>query len=134
MKATKIIYWISTILIILVMLFTVVQTLAHPEHSEAFGKQVQFPGYMFKMLAIAKILGIVAILIPGYPRVREWVYAGFTFDLVGAIVLFAGSALSFPFALWVPMVLGLVLLAISYITYRKILMATPQKTVNNESY
>jgi hypothetical protein len=125
MKATKIIYWGSTILVILVMLFTVVQTLAHPDHSEAFGKQVQFPGYMFKMLAIAKILGIVAILIPGYPRVKEWVYAGFTFDLIGAIVLLAGSALSFPVALWVPMLAGLVLLAISYITYHKILKTKP---------
>lgn len=128
MKATKIIYWGSTILVILVMLFTVVQTLAHPDHSEAFGKQVQFPGYMFKMLAIAKILGIVAILIPGYPRLKEWVYAGFTFDLVGAIVLFAGSALSFPVALWTPMLVALVLLAISYITYHKILKTKPSNS------
>ena len=126
-------YWVSTLLIVLVMLFTVVQTLAHPEHSEAFAKQAGFPAYIFKMMAIAKVLGIIAILIPGYPRIKEWVYAGFTFDLVGAIVLFTGSALSFPFALWMPMVLGLVLLAISYITYHKILKTIPQKTVNNDS-
>ena len=124
MKATKIIYWVSTILVIVVMLFTAVQTFAHLDHMEAFAKQIQFPGYMFVMLSIAKVLGVIALLIPGYPGVKEWVYAGFTFDLVGAIVLFAGSALSFPVALWTPMLVGLLMLIISYITYHKILKAT----------
>jgi hypothetical protein len=125
-KATKIIYWVSTGLVILIMLFTAVQTLTHIDHMEAFAKQVQFPGYMFEALAIAKISGAIAILIPGYPKVKEWVYAGFTFDLAGAIVLFAGSALPFSVGLWTPMVVALIMLAISYITYRKILKETPQ--------
>ncbi|HVW13924.1 MAG TPA: DoxX family protein [Mucilaginibacter sp.] len=125
MKATKIVYWVSTLLVILLMLFTAVQTFAHPTNREAFARQVQFPGYMFEMLAIAKVLGSIALLIPGYPRVKEWVYAGFTFDLAGAIVLFAASAVPFPVAQWAPMLVGgLVLLAISYISYHSILKAT----------
>ncbi|MBS1504658.1 MAG: DoxX family protein [Bacteroidetes bacterium] len=126
MKATKIVYWLSTILVILLMLFTAVQTFAHPANREGFAKQVQFPGYMFEALAIAKILGSIVLLIPGYPRVKEWVYAGFTFDLTGAIVLFAASSVPFPVAQWAPMLAGgLVLLAISYISYHSILKATP---------
>jgi len=125
MKTTKIIYWISTILLILLMLSTVIGTFANSAQGEAFAKQVQFPEYMFKMLAIAKAVGIIAILIPGYPRVKEWVYAGFTFDLLGAIVLFAASPANFPVTQWAPMLVGgLILLAISYITYHKILKAT----------
>ncbi|MBS1524052.1 MAG: DoxX family protein [Bacteroidetes bacterium] len=125
MKATRIIYWVSTVLVILLMLFTAIQTFAHPDHREAFARQVQFPGYMFEMLAVAKILGSVALLVPGYTRIKEWAYAGFTFDLSGALVLFAASAVPFPVTQWVPMLAGgLVLLAISYITYHRILKAT----------
>jgi hypothetical protein len=129
-KATKIIYWVSTILVITLMLFTAVQTFAHPDHREAFARQIQFPGYMFVILAIAKVLGTIVMLVPGYPRVKEWVYAGFTFDLAGAIMLFAMSALSFPVALWTLMLTGLVLLAISYVTYHKTLTIKP---INNEN-
>ena len=121
MKATKNIYWVSTALVILIMLFTAVQTFTHLDHMEDFAKQIQFPAYMFVMLSVAKVLGIITLLIPGYPTVKEWVYAGFTFDLIGAIVLFAGSALSFPIGLWAPMAVALLMLAISYITYHKIL-------------
>ena len=121
MKATKVIYWISTGAVIFVMLFTAVQTFSHIEHMTDFARQIQFPAYMFVMLSVAKVLGIIALLIPGYPQIKEWVYAGFTFDLVGAIVLFAGSSLAFPVGLWTPMVVALVMLAISYITYHKIL-------------
>ena len=129
MKTTKIIYWISTVLLIVIMLFTVVQTFTHPDSREAFAKQIQFPGYMFQALAIGKALGVIVILIPGYPKVKEWVYAGFTFDLLGAIVLFAGSPLNLPASQWAPMLIGgLVLLAASYLTYHKILKAKPSNS------
>ena len=126
MKTTKIIYWISTVLLILLMLSSVIGTFAKTAEGEAFAKQVQFPEYMFKMLAIAKALGMIGILIPGYPRVKEWAYAGFTFDLLGAIVLFAASPANFPATQWAPMLVGgLVLLVISYFTYHKMQSVKP---------
>ena len=43
-----------------------------------------YPMYIVPFLGVAKILGVVGILVPGFPRVREWAYAGLFFDLVGA--------------------------------------------------
>ncbi|SMG65112.1 conserved hypothetical protein, partial [methanotrophic bacterial endosymbiont of Bathymodiolus sp.] len=44
-----------------------------------------YPSYLLPFLGVAKLLGILAILIPGFPRIKEWAYAGLTFDLVGAM-------------------------------------------------
>ncbi len=85
-KRNKIIYWILTILLMLpaagggiVELFTngpesVAQTLV------ALG----YPLYLMKILGFAKILGGVAILTGRAPKLKEWAYAGFTFDFLGA--------------------------------------------------
>jgi hypothetical protein len=43
-----------------------------------------YPDYINPFLGVLKILGIVVILIPGNPRLKEWAYAGFFFDLLGA--------------------------------------------------
>ena len=40
---------------------------------------------MLPFLGVAKLLGVIAILIPGFPRIKEWAYAGLFFDLVGAV-------------------------------------------------
>ena len=44
-----------------------------------------YPTYLLPFIGIAKLLGVVAILIPGFPRIKEWAYAGFVFDLTGAM-------------------------------------------------
>ena len=43
-----------------------------------------YPEYLMTILGVAKILGVIALLIPGVPLLKEWAYAGFTFDLLGA--------------------------------------------------
>jgi len=43
-----------------------------------------YPEYLMTILGTAKLLGVVALLIPGLPLLKEWAYAGFTFDLLGA--------------------------------------------------
>ena len=43
-----------------------------------------YPNYIIPFLGVAKTLGIIAILIPGFPRIKEWAYAGLFFDLAGA--------------------------------------------------
>ena len=43
-----------------------------------------FPTYLGHILGVAKILGVVALLAPGFPKLKEWAYAGFTFNLLGA--------------------------------------------------
>ena len=45
-----------------------------------------YPQYFIMFIGIVKILGVIGILIPGYPRVTEWAYAGLFFDLIAAVV------------------------------------------------
>src|SRR6267154_1359542 len=88
MKKTNIFYWIFTGLLAVLMLFSALGGLKPgPDGVELF-KHLGYPLYLFPFLSVAKLLGIVAILVPGYPRVREWAYAGFVFDLAGATYSF----------------------------------------------
>ena len=84
MKKTKIIYWILTGLMSLGLgLGAVFNAMSSTESVELF-THLGFPVYMVPFVGVAKILGIIAILIPGFPRLKEWAYAGLTIDLVGA--------------------------------------------------
>jgi uncharacterized membrane protein YphA (DoxX/SURF4 family) len=43
-----------------------------------------YPEYFATILGVWKLLGAIAIVVPGLPRLKEWAYAGFFFDLTGA--------------------------------------------------
>lgn len=85
MKKTKIIYWASTVLFVLFMALTAIPDVLVSEDAVKFMSHLGYPLYFVRFIGIAKILGAVAILIPGnYPRIKEWAYAGLFFDLIGA--------------------------------------------------
>ncbi|MDQ4139019.1 MAG: DoxX family protein, partial [Bacteroidota bacterium] len=90
----------------------------------AYVTKLGYPGYLVPFLGVAKILGIVAILIPGYPRLKEWAYAGLVFDLIGAMY----SHLSNGDTNWMFIFIPLILVAGSYIYYHKL-----QKNTEPES-
>jgi uncharacterized membrane protein YphA (DoxX/SURF4 family) len=52
-----------------------------------------YPAYFATILGVWKLLGAIAIVMPGFPRLKEWAYAGFFFDLTGAAAsrAFAGD-------------------------------------------
>jgi hypothetical protein len=81
-------------------------------------KHIGYPYSVLTLLSIAKILGVITILVPGFPRLKEWAYAGFTFDLVGAV--YAGLSTGDPILQWAPVLLGLVFVFGSYICYHKL--------------
>ncbi|WP_343704257.1 DoxX family protein [Chitinophaga sp.] len=84
-KRNKIIYWIATVWLALGMFSTgLVQLLKVKEEAE-FILNLGYPAYLLTLLGICKILGVVAILIPKYPVLKEWAYAGFFFVMTGAI-------------------------------------------------
>ena len=118
MKATKIIYWICTILIVAMMLFSAYSSFFSndPKGIEMM-KGIGMPMYILKFLAVGKVLGAIAILTPGFPRLKEWAYAGYFFDLFGATYCFIASG--FPVAAWAPMFIFIALLFGSYFTYHK---------------
>src|SRR5438067_1934468 len=91
MKKTNLIYWILTGLFAFAMLGSAIpDILVMPVAVEGF-RQISMPAYLLPFLGWAKLLGVVAILIPGYPRVREWAYAGLFFDILGATYCVAAS-------------------------------------------
>jgi hypothetical protein len=121
MKTTKILYWVFTVLILGLMLFSAVGSFMTNPDGAKLAAQIQFPLYIFKFLAVAKILGVIAILVPGYPRLKEWAYAGFFFDLAGATYAFIATG--FPASQWAFNIIFFVFLFGSYICYHKKLNA-----------
>ncbi len=84
-------------------------------------KAIGYPYNVLHLLAVAKVLGVIALLVPGYPRLKEWAYAGFTFDLIGATYAFL--IIGTPISDVAFMLVGLVLVVGSYIYYHKLLDA-----------
>ena len=84
-KRNKIIYWIATAWLALGMLSTgIVQLIKMKEEVEMMG-HLGYPTYFLTLLGLWKILGVIAILIPKFPLLKEWTYAGFFFAMTGAI-------------------------------------------------
>ncbi len=94
-KSHKIIYWVSTIWLALGMTSTgIVQMIQMKEEMEKMA-HLGFPAYFISFIGVWKILGVIAILLPKFPLLKEWAYAGFFFTMFGAIVshLACGDAL-----------------------------------------
>jgi hypothetical protein len=84
MKKNNIIFWIVTILFCGFMLFTSYTEIINTPDAQAFMHTLGYPDYFNQFIGIMKVLGVIAILVPGFPRLKEWAYAGLFFDLVGA--------------------------------------------------
>lgn len=84
-KATTVVYWIVTALFCLHMGFTAYAQLRLPQVAEAF-THLGFPAYFRVELSWAKLLGLVLILTPVPPRLKEWAYAGFAVTLASALI------------------------------------------------
>lgn len=123
MKKIKIIYWISTVLFGAMMLFSGIMNLMVTADSvKLLTTDLGYPIYLIPFIGAAKILGVVGILVPGFPRVTEWSYAGLFFDLIGATYSFI--AFGSPFSDWAGMLVFFILGGVSYIFYHKKLRGT----------
>ena len=105
-KRNKIIYWIATLWLALGMVSTaIVQLLKQKAGAGGLDSvtQLGYPTYILTLLGVWKIAGVVAVLIPKFPLLKEWAYAGFFFAMTGAIFshIAVGNALIeiFPSAL-----------------------------------
>lgn len=85
-KRNKIIYWIATVFLAFGMLAGGVQQLLQIGGYVDIVGQLGYPLYLLSILGAWKILGVVAVLIPKYPLVKEWAYAGFFFAMSGAAI------------------------------------------------
>ena len=85
-KTNKIIYWIATIWLALGMLSTGIVQLIKMEEEISMMTNLGYPLYLLTILGVWKILGVIAVLIPKFPLLKEWAYAGFFFAMSGAII------------------------------------------------
>lgn len=118
-KRNKIIYWVATLWLALGMTSTGIIQLLKMETQGATAppgadgiKLLGYPVFFLTVLGVWKLLGVVAILAPRYPLLKEWAYAGFFFLTTGAIA--THIALGHPITESLPAVLLLVLTVVSW--------------------
>ena len=118
MKKYKIMFWVSTLLIFITQ--GVMELVAYFNGTAAPGVTgLGYPVYFVGFIVVAKVLGSIALVVPQIPKgVKEWAYAGFTFDFVAAFismyfVMGASVYLAFP-------IIALVILWVSYYSFHKL--------------
>ena len=86
-KTMNITYWIATIIFAALMIFSAVGGLQPSQQAiQIFHDGLGYPIYFIQYISFAKLLGVIAILIPGLNKtIKEWAYAGLFFDLAGAM-------------------------------------------------
>lgn len=111
-------YWILTGLLAAFMLLSSIPDLLRVPQAVTIFMHLGYPTYLLPFLGMAKALGVLAIVIPGFPRLREWAYAGLTFDLSGA--LYSHVSVGDPASVWIFPVVGLLLVTASCLLYRRV--------------
>jgi len=111
-------YWIVTGLLAGFMLLGSIADLLVVPQAVAFFMHLGYPTYLLPFLGVAKTLGVLAVVVPGFPRLREWAYAGLTFDLSGA--LYSHLSVGDPASAWSFPVIGLLLVSVSYLLHRQV--------------
>ena len=108
----KIIYWVATVWLALGMLAGGIQQMLQIGGYNEIVTSLGYPLYLLTMLGIWKILGVVAILIPKTPLLKEWAYAGFFFAMSGAAI--SHFTVGQPFIEAVPSLVLLILIVLSW--------------------
>ena len=123
MKKTKTLYWVFTILFAALMLFSAIPGIVPNADSIKFmHDMLGYPVYIIPFISIAKLLGAIAILIPGLKKIKEWAYAGLFFDLAGAV--YSGIAAAGKFdPMMITLLLWIVPGILSYYFWNKMMKA-----------
>ncbi|REC76467.1 DoxX family protein [Chryseobacterium elymi] len=85
-KRNRIIYWIFTIWMALGMVSTAIVQLMKNEDELKNFTNLGYPAYLMTIIGVWKLLGVIAVLIPKRPLLKEWAYAGFSFVMSGALI------------------------------------------------
>jgi len=84
MRAQAVGYWICTVLVAFSFLSGGIVDLLRPPQALEGMVHLGYPAYFMIILGVWKVLGGGAVLVPGFPLLKEWAYAGMIFDLTGA--------------------------------------------------
>jgi hypothetical protein len=86
-KRNKYIYWVATLWLALGMVSTAIVQLLHMKGEvEKTSLNLGYPLYMLTIMGVWKLMGVLAVLLPKLPLLKEWAYAGFFFIMTGAII------------------------------------------------
>lgn len=121
MKKNKRIYWITTGIVSAVMVFSIINFTFFDDYiyPEGAFNHIGLPGYFRVELTIAKVLGVLALLIPTIPhKIKEFAYFGFGITLLSASIAHFSTGDSILYI--IDPLLFFVVLSISYLYYRKI--------------
>ena len=116
-KTIKIIYWVSTILFVLANLFSGITSIMQTEPGVELMKGLGYASYVLVILGVAKVLGSIALLQDKYRTLKEWAYAGFTFDILGASASFAFTMS--PISAVISPLIFLAVMFVSYFSWKK---------------
>ena len=124
--ARTITYWVTTGLVAAMSLFAAFSYLTGNSQAVEGFAHVGYPQQLRILLGIAKLLGAIALVVPGLPKLKEWAYAGFTFAWIAAFVAHY-LAKDGPKA-FMPLIL-LAALVVSYVTRSASRVWGPKATV-----
>ncbi|WP_343604857.1 DoxX family protein [Fluviicola sp.] len=111
-KSTKIAYWIFTVWMSLGMTSSAIVQLVGMKEEVLMFEKLGYPAYLMTWLGVWKILGVLVVLLPKLPVLKEWAYAGFFFAMSGAA--FSHLVSAHPFSETFPSILLLVLTGLSW--------------------
>ncbi|HZQ51411.1 MAG TPA: DoxX family protein [Bryobacteraceae bacterium] len=86
-------YWVTTALVVCELILGGVWDVMRVPQVRGLIERLGYPPYFLVILGIWKLLGAVALVIPRFPRLKEWAYAGVFFDLTGAVASLSASGL-----------------------------------------
>ena len=86
MKSNAILYWLVTGIVAIAFVVPGIGNLVHAPQIAGDMARLGYPSYFLNILGTWKILGAIAIMVPGFARIKEWAYAGMIFDLTGAAI------------------------------------------------
>ncbi|GAA4393738.1 DoxX family protein [Hymenobacter koreensis] len=116
-QPTTALYWITTLVFSAFMLMSGVTNFLETSESQEVMKQLGYPMHVLRVIGLGKTLGALALLQTRFRTLKEWAYAGFTFDLIGAAVAWGdttGEAMAVVFPL-----LFLAFMAVNYLLWKK---------------
>ncbi|KQM75936.1 hypothetical protein ASE74_20280 [Pedobacter sp. Leaf216] len=118
MKKLNTWYWIATIIFALMMIMDGVGGITQQEAGKEVLKHLGYPMYLLIIVGMAKLLGAASILQNKFVAIKEWAYAGFAINFIGAFAsrAFVGDEIS----LLIPPIVALVIMFIPYVLWKKL--------------
>lgn len=114
---TRIFYWVSTGIFTLMMLMDSIGGITHEATGVAVIRHLGYPEYVLTIFGVAKLLGAIAILQPKFQTLKEWAFAGFAINFIGAFC--SRAAVGDPIGELIPPVVALLIMFVPYYAWKR---------------